>query len=141
MTGTPLERAELVARAIAPCGDFELSTREIERTGPTFTIDSVREYQREHPAERFVLLLGSDAYNGLTTWREYEELLRLIDLVVAIRPGVELKNIAGAHLHIIESEMFAISSTEIRSAARTGADLTKFVPTEIVDDVRRIYGA
>ncbi len=131
----------MVGRAIAGNTSFELSTREIERTGPTFTIDSVREFQREQPAEHFVLLLGSDAFNGMQTWRDFQELLTLIDLVVANRPGVELQTIPGAHLTVIESEMFAISSTEIRHAAKTGADLSPFVPDEIIDDVKRIYGA
>ena len=131
----------MVAKAIAPHEHFELSTREIERSGPTFTIDSVREFMSAQALDHFVLLLGSDAFNGIPTWREHEELLKLIDIVVAIRPGVELKHIPGAHVRIIESEMFAISSTEIRTAARTGADLSKFVPAEIIDDVRQIYGA
>ena len=131
----------MVARSIAKRPEFELSTREIERNGPTFTIDSVREFISEQPAENFVLLLGSDAFNGIPTWKDFQELLRMIDIVVAIRPGVEIKNIPGAHVQIIESEMFAISSTEIREAARTGADLSRFVSSEIIDEVRRIYGA
>lgn len=131
----------MVVRSIAKRPEFELSTREIERNGPTFTIDSVREFISEQPAENFVLLLGSDAFNGIPTWKDFQELLRMIDIVVAIRPGVEIKNIPGAHVQIIESEMFAISSTEIREAARTGADLSRFVSSEIIDEVRRIYGA
>lgn len=131
----------MVASAIKTFKDFEISTREIERSGPTFTIDTVREFKRELPTEEFVLLLGSDAFNGISTWKEGGELLKEIDIVVALRPGVELTNIPGAQVRVIESEMFAISSTEIRQAARTGADLSLFVPSEIVDEVRRIYGA
>lgn len=131
----------MVASAIKTFKDFEISTREIERSGPTFTIDTVREFKRELPAEEFVLLVGSDAFNGISTWKEGGELLKEIDIVVALRPGVELTNIPGAQVRVIESEMFAISSTEIRQAARTGADLSLFVPSEIVDEVQRIYGA
>ena len=131
----------MVASAIKTFKDFEISTREIERSGPTFTIDTVREFKRELPTEEFVLLLGSDAFNGISTWKEGGELLKEIDIVVALRPGVELTNIPGAQVRVIESEMFAISSTEIRQAARTGADLSRFVPSEIVDEVQRIYGA
>ena len=131
----------MVASAIKKFKNFEISTREIERSGPTFTIDTVREFKRELPAEEFVLLLGSDAFNGISTWKEGGELLKEIDIVVALRPGVELTNIPGAQVRVIESEMFAISSTEIRQAARTGADLSLFVPSEIVDEVQRIYGA
>jgi nicotinate-nucleotide adenylyltransferase len=131
----------MVSKAIAHHEGFELSTRELERSGPTFTIDSVREFQEQQPADEFVLLLGSDAFNGITTWKDYQELLKLIDIVVAIRPDVELADIPGAHVQVITSEMFEISSTEIRHAAKTGADLVRFVPAEIIDDVKRIYGA
>ena len=141
LTASAIERASLVSRAISSNPRFSLSTREIERSGPTYTIDTVREYQQEFPAEDFLLLLGSDAFNGIPTWRDYEELLQSIDLVVAIRPGEQLSDVPGAHLRVIESEMFDISSTEIRRAAKSGADLAKFVPEVIANEVERIYGA
>ncbi len=141
LIGSPIDRAALVAKAIATNPKFQLSTREIERSGATYTIDTVREYQQEFPAEDFLLLLGSDAFNGITSWREHEELLQSIDLVVAIRPGENLINVPDAHVSIIESEMFDISSTQIRQAAKSGANLSQFVPEVIVDEVQRIYGA
>jgi nicotinate-nucleotide adenylyltransferase len=141
LVASAIERASMVAKAIAGRDSFQLSTREIERSGPTFTVDTVRELKNEQPAEDFMLLLGSDAFNGIPTWKESAELLRSIDIVVAKRPGVEITSIPGAHVTVIESEMFAISSTDVREAARTGANLTQIVPTEILDDVQRIYGA
>jgi nicotinate-nucleotide adenylyltransferase len=141
LIGSPIDRAALVAKAIATNPKFQLSTREIERSGATYTIDTVREYQQEFPAEDFLLLLGSDAFNGITSWREHEELLQSIDIVVAIRPGEKVIKVPDAHVSIIESEMFDISSTQIRQAAKSGANLSQFVPEVIVDEVQRIYGA
>lgn len=141
LTATPLERAELVAKAIAEIPEFQLSTREIERPGATYTIDSVREFQKEFPADEFVLLLGSDAFNGIRTWKDFEKLIGMIDIVVAVRPGEKVEEIDGAQVRIIESEMFDISSTHIRLAAKTGANLSEYVPDSIIDDVKKIYGA
>ena len=141
LVASALDRAAMVAKTISGHEGFELSTREIERTGPTFTVDTVREFQSEQPAEEFILLMGSDAFNGIPTWKDSEELLRSIDFIVAKRPGVEFTPIPGAHVTVVESEMFAISSTDVRLAARTGAELKQLVPTEILDDVKRIYGA
>lgn len=141
LTASAIERTAMAARAIADNPNFQLSSREVERSGPTYTIDTVREYQDAFPAEDFVLLVGSDAFNGIPTWKESEELLQSIDLVVAVRPGEKLTNIPGAHFQVIESEMFDISSTEIRLAAKSGAELSKFVPESIIDEVKRIYGA
>ena len=136
-----VERAGMVSRAIRSDPRFEISMREVDRQGPTFTIDTVREFQRENPGEEFLLMIGSDAFNGIRTWREYDELLKLVDLVVAIRPGQSLEEIPGAQVRIIKSEMFDISSTQIRQAVRSGAELSAFVPEAIIEDVRRIYGA
>jgi nicotinate-nucleotide adenylyltransferase len=141
LIGSPIDRAALVAKAIATNPKFQLSTREIERSGATYTIDTVREYQQEFPAEDFLLLLGSDAFNGINSWREHEELLQSIDIAVAIRPGEKVIKVPDAHVSIIESEMFDISSTQIRQAAKSGANLSQFVPEVIVDEVQRIYGA
>lgn len=141
LIASPIDRAALVAKAIATNPKFQLSTREIERSGATYTIDTVREYQQEFPTEDFLLLLGSDAFNGINTWYEHEELLQSIDIVVAIRPGEKVIKVPDAHVSIIESEMFDISSTQIRHAAKSGADLSQFVPEVIVDEVQRIYGS
>lgn len=140
LVASPIDRAALVAKAIATNPKFQLSTREIERSGATYTIDTVREYQQEFPTEDFLLLLGSDAFNGINTWHEHKELLQSIDIVVAIRPGEKVIKVPDAHVSVIESEMFDISSTQIRHAAKTGANLAQFVPGVIVDEVKRIYG-
>ena len=131
----------MVMKAIRKNPLFEISMSEINRQGPTFTIDTVKEFLATNPEEEFLLLLGSDAFNGLESWKSHEELLQLVDIVVAIRPGESLENIPGAHVKKIESTMFDISSTNIRHAAKSGADLTPFVPEEIFEEVQRIYGA
>lgn len=136
-----LERAGMVSRAIAPYKDYEMSMCEVERVGPTYSIDTVRKFQRENPGEEFVLILGSDAYNGIGSWKDSTQLLAIIDIVVAVRPGFKVQEIPGAHTLVLESEMFDISSTDIRAAAKTGADLSQFVSQEIIRDVKRIYGA
>lgn len=141
LTASAVERANLVSKAIAKTAEYELSTREIDRSGPTYTIDTVREFHEQFPEEEFVLLLGSDAFNGLSTWKDFQTIVKLIDIFVAIRPGEKLVEIPGANVRVVESEMFAISSTEIRHAARTGAQLDKFVPKIIIEDVRRVYGS
>lgn len=136
-----LERAEMVSRAISPFKDYEISMCEVERVGPTYSIDTVRQFQRENPGEEFVVILGSDAYNGIGSWKDATQLLAIIDIVVAVRPGAKVQEIPGAHMFVLESEMFDISSTDIRAAAKTGADLSQFVSQEIISDVKRIYGA
>lgn len=83
-------RLELVRRAIAGNPGFSVSSIEIERSGRSFTIDTVKELLKE-PGTRVSLIMGSDSFNDITLWHEYEELLRLSSFIVVPRPGHPVK--------------------------------------------------
>lgn len=81
-------RAEMVRMAIATNPAFVLDTRELERSGPSYTFDTLADLRAEHgPAKPLFLLLGGDAFLGLPTWHRWQELLALAHIVVAHRPG------------------------------------------------------
>ena len=81
-------RVEMTRRAIAGNPRFVLDTRDAERDGPCYTVDTLTSLRRElgDPCP-LVLLLGTDAFLGLTTWHRWKELFDLAHLAVAHRPG------------------------------------------------------
>jgi len=82
------QRAALVRAALAGQARLTLDTRELQREGPSYTIDTLVELRDEIGADRpLVLLVGADAFAGLATWHRWRELLTLAHLVVAHRPG------------------------------------------------------
>ena len=86
-TAAPL-RAEMVRLAIAGNPAFHLDMRELARTGPSYTFDTLSELRAElGPDAPLALLLGGDAFLGLTGWHRWQELPQLAHLVVAHRPG------------------------------------------------------
>lgn len=85
-------RAEMVRLAIAGNTGFALDTRELARSGPSYTVDTLLELRHELGAGTpLCLLLGSDAFFGLPSWHRWQELTELAHLVVAGRPGTQLQ--------------------------------------------------
>ena len=85
---TPAElRLQMVQAAIAeePC--FIADDRELQRSGDSYTVDTLGSLRREFPEQPLCLLLGTDAFNGFADWHRPEEILRLAHLVVMQRPG------------------------------------------------------
>lgn len=83
-------RVRMLEAALASEPDMILDRRELEREGPSYTIDTVRSLRAEFPGHGLNLLLGMDAFLGLPEWRDWERLLDLVNLVVARRPGADL---------------------------------------------------
>ena len=93
--GSPLapahHRLEMVRLAIGNNSLFELDDAEIRQTAPGYTVETLERLRVELGAERpLVLLLGTDAFRGLTTWQRWRDLFSLAHIFVAQRPGHSL---------------------------------------------------
>lgn len=80
-------RAGMLAALLADEPRCVIDCRELQRDGPTYTIDTVRELQAERPAAEWFLVLGQDQYARFDTWRDWPELLQRLTLAVAARDG------------------------------------------------------
>ena len=83
------QRCSMIELAIDGQSQFVLNRLEIERAGPSYTVDSLREMRGRDQDTRLALILGGDAYNGFAHWKQPDEILELAHLVVCRRPGVE----------------------------------------------------
>jgi nicotinate-nucleotide adenylyltransferase len=85
-------RSAMVQLAIADQLAFVLDPREVDRTTPCYTVDTLRELRAElGAAQPLCLLMGGDAFLQLNTWREWEQLFELAHIVVGYRPGYTLE--------------------------------------------------
>ena len=139
-----VHRVAMVQAAIAHEPRFVLERIEVERAGPSFTLDTVRELQAAEPGHAWVLLIGQDQYANLHTWRDWRELLGRVELAVANRPGPPLPPHPEVLTHphrMVPLPMLDISSTQIRAAAALGHDLVPMVPPEVARyiDQHRLY--
>ena len=132
-------RVEMVRRAIDGRGEFELSTLEIEREGPTYTVDTLAALGGQYPEHELFFLLGQDALEDVPNWRDPERLIALATLAVAAR-GEERRSSAALDRLIpglsgrvtwIEMPHLEISATELRNRAATGQSL-RYVTTDAI---------
>jgi nicotinate-nucleotide adenylyltransferase len=101
---------------------FRVSPMEVERKGPSFTIDTLEALRGE--GELF-LILGSDAYADFERWREPERIRELATIVVAARPGAPN---APQGVRLLDSPLMDVSSRELRARASRGRSLRYLVP-------------
>jgi nicotinate-nucleotide adenylyltransferase len=81
------DRAAMLAALLHGEPGHVIDTRELTRSGPTYTIDTVRELQAELPGADWFFILGQDQYGRFDTWRDWPELLQRLTLAVAARAG------------------------------------------------------
>ncbi len=134
-TMTPaLHREAMLRLAIEGEPRFVLDRIELERSGPSYTIDTVRELAAREPGSEWLLLIGADQYAGLHTWREWRELLGLVTLAVANRPGERPAADAEVARHphaVVPLPLLDVSATEIRERTAGGQDISKLVPPQV----------
>jgi nicotinate-nucleotide adenylyltransferase len=142
---TPAEHREAMVRlAMGAEPRFVLDRIEIERPGPSYTLDTVRALQASQPATQWFLLIGRDQYANLHTWGDWQDLLQRVVLAVANRPGV-LKPVAPEVLRCrhraVPLPMLDIAATDIRALVAAGQDITHLVPPEVARyiDQHRLY--
>jgi nicotinate-nucleotide adenylyltransferase len=127
-------RAAMVALAIQGEPRFTLERCELDRNGPSYTLDTVRELQAAQPGAQWFLIIGQDQYAGLHTWNDWQALLALVTLAVAQRPGApgqgnpDVTRVAHAQVAL---PMMDISSTDIRQRVAEGRDFTDMVPAAV----------
>jgi nicotinate-nucleotide adenylyltransferase len=121
-------RIEMVKLATASNSKFVPDDREVRRTGPSYTVDTLRELRSEGH-EDIVLVLGGDAIADMPNWREPEEIRRLAKVVVAEKGSAA--NTAG--LERLEMPVLAISSTTIRERVRKGQSIRYLVPDPVAE--------
>jgi nicotinate-nucleotide adenylyltransferase len=130
------QRADMLRLAIAGVARFRLEPCEIERAGPSYTIDTVLALQQRESGRRWFLLLGQDQLARLHTWHRWRELASRVELAVANRAGEHpaiSPELADARIALTEVPLpaMAISSSAIRESVAAGLDIAALVPAAV----------
>jgi nicotinate-nucleotide adenylyltransferase len=128
---TGQQRLEMVKLAIADDGRFEASDIEINRSGPTYAIDTVREWKNAFPDQELFWIVGSDALGGITTWHEWEAFVGEVTIVAVNRVGQS----DSVPFDFISVEMpeVRISATQLRDRFTNKLDTKYLVPKKVSD--------
>ena len=116
---------------------FTVSRVDIDRDGPTYTIDTLRDLKDERPEDDLYFITGVDALADISTWRAADDLVALAQFVGCTRPGHEidpetLGSIPSDRVTMVEIPALAISSTDCRERTRRGEPVWYLVPDGVV---------
>jgi nicotinate-nucleotide adenylyltransferase len=145
-----LKMLELALRDAEP--GFRIDTRELDRPGPSYMMDTLASIRAEIGVQPLCLIAGLDAFLGLPRWHRWRELFDLAHIVVMRRPGavpdfagdlapyiavrhaeraVTLKVQSSGSIYFVEVTQLDISATRIREAVRTGKNVRYLVPDPV----------
>jgi nicotinate-nucleotide adenylyltransferase len=150
-TGQPWQKADkdvtagehrylMTVIATASNPSFTVSRVDIERPGPTFTIDTLRDLKAQRPDAQLFFITGADAMAQILTWKDAEELWSLAHFIGVTRPGHELHG-RGRDVSLLEVPAMAISSTDCRRRVGEGKPVWYLVPDGVVQYIakHRLY--
>ncbi|MBO0774268.1 MAG: nicotinate-nucleotide adenylyltransferase [Actinobacteria bacterium] len=119
---------------------FSVSRADIDRPGPTYTIDTLRELRAERGDEaEFFFITGADALSRMLSWQDADELFKLARFVGCTRPGHRLsgQGLPMDRISLVEVPALAISSTECRQRVADGEPIWYLVPDGVVQYIAK----
>ncbi len=149
-TGEPWQKAQtevsaaehrylmtVVATASNP--RFTVSRVDIDRPGPTFTIDTLRDLRTQHPDDELFFITGADALADILSWKDAELLFQLAHFIGVTRPGHVLsgKGLPEGRVSLQEVPAMAISSTDCRQRVADGEPVWYLVPDGVVQYINK----
>lgn len=142
---TPTSDRYLMAEiATAANPRFKVSTVDIDRSGPTYTVDTLRDLKALYSDAELYFITGADAVTAIASWKDSDELWGLAQFVAVTRPGhlLDLPEAPEGAIQVLEIPALAISSTDIRKRVETGKPIWYLVPDGIVQFIAKhgLYG-
>lgn len=159
----PQQRLHMLQLAVESCNDLEICTLEFDRKDISYTVDTLNILKSIHSDKDLVLILGEDAFNGFRQWHCWQEIISLVKIIVAHRPGFDFKlndkYLLDANLHIANSVIdfqqhstqtifhwkfskLNISATEVRSLCSSRSNPQFLIPDMVWRYIleNKIYG-
>ncbi|TLK50176.1 nicotinate-nucleotide adenylyltransferase [Glutamicibacter sp. V16R2B1] len=137
---TPAEQRYLMTViATASNPRFTVSRVDIDREGPTYTIDTLRDLRAERPTAELFFITGADAMNQIMSWKNADELWNQAHFVGVTRPGHQMPEVAQSSASELEIPALSISSTDCRARVGQGKPVWYLVPDGVVQYIAK-YG-
>ncbi len=147
----PAMRMEMTALAIRSNPHFAISRIEVDRPGPTYTVDTLKELHREGIGDRIFFITGADAIMEILSWKDVDRVFQLCEFIAITRPGYSFKEIDQVlsrltkterdRIHFHQTGGILISSTDIRQRVLCGAPIKYLVPEKVEEYIKeyRLY--
>jgi nicotinate-nucleotide adenylyltransferase len=149
-TGEPWQKSErrvspaehrylMTVIATASNPRFWVSRVDIDRAGPTYTIDTIRDIAEQRPGAELFFITGADALAQILSWKQAEDALKVAHFVGVTRPGYELSvdHLPNASVTLVDVPAMAISSSDCRARVAGGRPVWYLVPDGVVQYINK----
>lgn len=133
-------RLNMVKDSIEDHPWFDISTIEIDRKGPCYTVHTIQELTEKLPDHEFNLIIGEDELISFTEWKNWQEILEHTTLLAMTRPGFNKKNIPGPvkeHVELLSGPQIEISGKKIRQRVRDNQPIHYLVPPVVRQRIKK----
>ena len=139
------DRYLMVVVATASNPRFSVSRIEIDREGPTYTVDTLRALKEEHPHDpELFFVTGADAMLEIFAWKEPDDVLELAHFIAATRPGYDIAAFEQEaptrhpHVSVMRVPALAISSTDVRERVKEGRPIRYLLPEGVESYIEKV---
>lgn len=126
------DRLHLVELAIKDEPRLRASNLEFTLPRPSFTVDTLAYLQEKFPTQQFTIIMGSDSFQNLPRWKNYQHIVQYYPIYVYRRPGHEITDTFGATVEILDAPMLDISASNIRQWIKEKKSVRYMLPDNVL---------
>lgn len=131
-------RLQLVRLAIEDNPLLVASDVEFKLPRPSYTIDTLTYLKEKHPQKEFSIIMGSDSFQNIHKWKNYENLVKNNDVIVYKRPGFEVNDKSLCPIVLAATPLLEISATYIRNLIKTRKSIRYLVPEKVAQEIENL---
>ncbi len=131
------QRLHLLNLAIENDSRIKVSDVEFNLPRPSYTSVTLLYLQEKYPAHEFSIIMGSDSFQNLHKWKNYEFIIKNHSIYIYQRPGFEIKNTINANIVVVDAPLLQISATHIRHLIKTGKSIRYMVPDKVIEEIEK----
>lgn len=131
------DRLHLVNLAIEEDDRFKAADVEFKLPKPSYTIDTLIHLEEKYPQHQFYVIMGSDSFQNIQKWKNFELLLKNYPIIIYNRPKHPIENRMNGNIHILEAPLLELSSTEIRKFIQQKRSIRYMLPDLVRLEIER----
>ncbi len=128
-------RLHLVKTATEDDPRIKVSDIEFGLPRPSFTVDTLAYLEEKYPGNNFSIIMGSDSFQNLNKWKNFQVIVDRYPIYVYRRPGFEVTNSIGAKLQMVDAPLLQISATQIRQLIKEGKSIRYMIPEKVREEI------
>ena len=129
------DRFHLVQKAVEENNNMRASDIEFSLPKPSYTVHTLAYLQEKYSAYTFNIIMGSDSFQNLNKWKNFETIIGNYSIIIFKRPGFEVENKLNARIDIMQAPLLEISATHIRELIKEGKSIKYLVPEKVEEEI------